>query len=64
MHDKDAQRMREFKDVDDDDASVRSIRAAVLIVVGDRDVVRLDLTLVEQRRFGDGVVLLRYSVRR
>jgi pimeloyl-ACP methyl ester carboxylesterase len=40
MHDKDAQRMREFKDVGDD--LVRSIRAAVLIVVGDRDVVRLE----------------------
>jgi hypothetical protein len=26
--------------------------------------VRLDLTLVEQRRFGNGVVLLRYTVRR
>lgn len=40
MHDKDAQRMREFKDVGDD--LVRSVRAAVLIVVGDRDVVRLE----------------------
>ena len=40
MHDKDAQRMREFKDVGDD--LVRSIRSAVLIVVGDRDVVRLE----------------------
>jgi riboflavin biosynthesis pyrimidine reductase len=28
------------------------------------DDVRLDLTLVEQRRFGNGVVLLRYTVRR
>jgi pimeloyl-ACP methyl ester carboxylesterase len=40
MHDKDAQRMREFKDVGDD--LVRPIRAGVLVVVGDRDVVRLE----------------------
>jgi pimeloyl-ACP methyl ester carboxylesterase len=40
MHDKDAQRMREFTDVDD--ALVRSVRVPVLIVVGDRDIVRLE----------------------
>jgi pimeloyl-ACP methyl ester carboxylesterase len=32
--------MREFEDVGDD--LVRSIRAAVLIIVGDRDIVRLE----------------------
>ena len=38
MHDKDAERMRQFKDVPD--ASLQSLRAAVLIVAGDNDVVR------------------------
>jgi pimeloyl-ACP methyl ester carboxylesterase len=46
MHDKDAQRMRQFQDVPD--ALLRSIRAEVLVVCGDNDVVRpehaLDLT--------------------
>ena len=40
MHDKDAQRMRQFADVPE--ASVAAIRAAVLIVVGDRDIVRTE----------------------
>ncbi|MGH9379360.1 MAG: alpha/beta fold hydrolase [Thermoanaerobaculia bacterium] len=38
MHDKDLARIRSFRDVPDD--SVRSIRAATLIVLGDRDVVK------------------------
>jgi pimeloyl-ACP methyl ester carboxylesterase len=38
MHDKDAARMRSFRDVPDD--AVRSVRAPTLIVVGDRDMVR------------------------
>ena len=38
MHDKDAERMRHFEDVPD--ADLRAIRAAVLILAGDRDVVR------------------------
>ena len=38
MHDKDAARMQNFKDVADD--AVRSIRAATLIVVGDQDIVK------------------------
>jgi pimeloyl-ACP methyl ester carboxylesterase len=46
MHDKDAERMRQFQDVPD--ALLRSIRAEVLVVCGDNDVVRpehaLDLT--------------------
>jgi pimeloyl-ACP methyl ester carboxylesterase len=37
MHDKDAARMRSFRDVPDD--AVRSVRAPTLIVVGDRDIV-------------------------
>ena len=38
MHDKDAERMRNFKDVPE--ADVRSIRAPTLILIGDRDVVK------------------------
>jgi pimeloyl-ACP methyl ester carboxylesterase len=38
MHDKDADRMRNFKDVPD--ADVRSIRAPTLILIGDRDIVK------------------------
>jgi pimeloyl-ACP methyl ester carboxylesterase len=38
MHDKDAARMRSFRDVPDD--AVRSVGAPTLIVVGDRDIVR------------------------
>src|SRR5262245_12678321 len=38
MHDKDAARMRSFRDVPDD--AVRSVRAPTLIVVGDQDIVR------------------------
>jgi pimeloyl-ACP methyl ester carboxylesterase len=37
MHDKDAARMKSFKDVPDD--LVRSVRAPTLIVLGDRDIV-------------------------
>ena len=40
MHDKDAQRMRQFEDVPD--AWLKSLRAAMLIVVGDHDVVTLE----------------------
>jgi pimeloyl-ACP methyl ester carboxylesterase len=38
MHDKDAARMRSFRDVPDE--TVRSVRTPTLIVVGDRDIVR------------------------
>ena len=40
MHDKDAERMRNFTDVPD--ADVRSIRTPTLIVIGDRDIVKLE----------------------
>ena len=56
MHDKDAQRMREFKDVADD--LVRAVRAAVLIVVGDRDIVRLEHALDLSRRIPDARLLV------
>jgi pimeloyl-ACP methyl ester carboxylesterase len=38
MHDKDAERMRNFKDVPD--ADLRSLRAPTLILIGDRDIVK------------------------
>jgi len=38
MHDKDAERMRQFVDVPD--AQVRSVRASTLIVIGDRDIIK------------------------
>ena len=38
MHDKDAARMRSFRDVPDD--GVRSVRAPTLIVLGDQDIVK------------------------
>jgi len=40
MHDKDAARMRSFRDVPD--ALVASVRVPTLIVLGDRDIVRLE----------------------
>jgi pimeloyl-ACP methyl ester carboxylesterase len=40
MHDKDAERMRNFTDVPD--AELRAIRAPTLIIVGDRDIVKLE----------------------
>lgn len=40
MHDKDAERMRNFKDVPDE--ALRSIRASTLIVLGDQDIVKLE----------------------
>jgi pimeloyl-ACP methyl ester carboxylesterase len=43
MHDKDAARMRGFRDVPDE--ALASIRAATLVVVGDRDIVRLEHAL-------------------
>lgn len=38
MHDKDAQRMRNFADVPDQD--VQSVRAPTLVLIGDRDIVK------------------------
>jgi len=56
MHDKDAQRMRDFKDIGDD--LVRSIRAAVLVVVGDRDVVRVEHALDLSRQIPEARLLV------
>src|SRR5690606_1680324 len=55
MHDKDAERMRSFRDVSDE--HVRSLRAPTLIVLGDRDVVTLEHA-VELTRLIDGARLL------
>jgi pimeloyl-ACP methyl ester carboxylesterase len=55
MHDKDAARMRNFKDVPDD--LVRSVRAPTLIVLGDQDIVRLEHA-VELTRLISGARLL------
>lgn len=55
MHDKDAERMRSFKDVPDD--LVRSVRAPTLIVLGDQDIVKLEHA-VELTRLIPGARLL------
>ncbi len=55
MHDKDAARMRSFEDVPDD--LVRSVRAPTLIVLGDRDIVKLEHA-VELTRLIPGARLL------
>ncbi len=55
MHDKDAARMRSFKDVADD--AVRSVRAPTLIVLGDQDIVRPEHA-VELTRLISGARLL------
>ncbi len=55
MHDKDAARMRSFKDVPDD--SVRSVRAPTLIVLGDQDIVKPEHA-VELSRLISGARLL------
>lgn len=55
MHDKDAARMRNFEDIPD--ALVASVRAPTLIVLGDRDIVRLEHAL-ELTRLIPGARLL------
>lgn len=55
MHDKDAARMRTFKDVPD--ALVRSVRAPTLVMLGDRDVATLEHA-VELTRLIAGARLL------
>ena len=55
MHDKDAARMRSFKDVPNE--LVNSVRSPTLVVVGDRDIVRLEHA-VELTRVISGARLL------
>jgi pimeloyl-ACP methyl ester carboxylesterase len=56
MHDKDAARMRSFKDVPD--ALVRSVRAPTLIVLGDRDIVKLEHAVELTRLIPDARLLV------
>jgi pimeloyl-ACP methyl ester carboxylesterase len=56
MHDKDLARMRAFPDVPDD--AVRSVRAATLIVLGDRDTVTLEHAAELTRLFPDARLLI------
>jgi pimeloyl-ACP methyl ester carboxylesterase len=55
MHDKDAERMRNFKDVPDE--LVRSVRVPTLIVLGDRDIVKPEHA-IELARMISGARLL------
>ena len=56
MHDKDAERMREFRDVPDE--VLRSVRAPTLIVVGDRDIVRPEHAVELSRLLPDARLLI------
>lgn len=56
MHDKDAERMQNFKDVSDD--LVRSVRAPTLIVIGDRDIVRAEHAVELSRLLPDARLLI------
>lgn len=56
MHDKDLARMRSFQDVPDD--TVRSVRAATLILAGDRDVVTPEHAIELTRLIPDARLLI------
>jgi pimeloyl-ACP methyl ester carboxylesterase len=56
MHDKDARRMQTFEDVPDD--RIRSVRAPTLVVLGDRDIVRVEHAAGLARRFPDARLLV------
>lgn len=56
MHDKDAARMAQFADVPD--AAVRGVRAPTLIIIGDRDIVRVDHAAELSRTFPDARLLV------
>ena len=56
MHDKDAQRMRQFRDVPGE--ALESVRAAVLIVVGDQDVVKPEHAVELSRRISGARLLV------
>jgi pimeloyl-ACP methyl ester carboxylesterase len=56
MHDKDAERMRNFADVPDQD--LRSVRAATLILLGDRDIVRPEHALELSRTIPQARLLI------
>src|SRR6185369_5693441 len=56
MHDKDAARMRSFKDVPDD--AVRSVHAPTLIVLGDQDIVTHEHAVELTRLISDARLLI------
>jgi pimeloyl-ACP methyl ester carboxylesterase/ribosomal protein S18 acetylase RimI-like enzyme len=56
MHDKDAARMQNFVDVPDE--AVRSVRGPTLIVLGDRDIVRLEHAVELTRLIDDARLLI------
>ena len=56
MHDKDADRMRNFRDVPDE--QLRSVHAPTLIMLGDRDVVRVEHAIVLSRLIPDARLLI------
>ena len=56
MHDKDAARMRSFRDVPD--AAVRGVPVPTLIMTGDRDVTRLEHAIELSRLFPDARLLV------
>ncbi len=56
MHDKDAERMRNFRDVPDD--LVRSVGAPTLIVLGDRDIVKPEHAIELSRLIPDTRLLI------
>jgi pimeloyl-ACP methyl ester carboxylesterase len=56
MHDKDAARMADFRDVPA--AAVRGVRTPTLIIAGDRDVVRLEHAIELSRLFRDARLLV------
>jgi pimeloyl-ACP methyl ester carboxylesterase len=56
MHDKDAERMRNFQDVPD--ADLRAIKAPTLIIVGDRDIVKTEHALELTRLIPDARLIV------
>jgi pimeloyl-ACP methyl ester carboxylesterase len=56
MHDKDAERMRNFQDIPDKE--VRSVRASTLILIGDRDIVRPEHALKLNRLISQSRLLI------
>jgi pimeloyl-ACP methyl ester carboxylesterase len=56
MHDKDARRMQSFEDLPDD--RVRSVGAPTLVVLGDRDIVRMEHAIALTRLLPDARLLV------
>jgi len=56
MHDKDAERMRRFEDVPD--ALLKEVRASVLVVIGDQDIVKPEHALELQRQIAGARLLV------